>query len=316
MKYGESTLDSPSQLNQKPRKPKDIQVQKLPQLIPLAPGEKLSLRNDGQLEVFFIGVGSAFARRNFQTNLLIIKGDQHVMIDFGMTAPRALEETSGLDVMDLNTFLITHSHADHIGGLECAGLTNRYVGRPRRNLPKLRMIITEGYQEILWDRSLRGGMEWNEEINAATHERRLSFTDFFDPIRPLWVRQMPREVFHVNVGGLKIEMFRTKHIPDNAAGWQASFPSFGLYVDDRVFISMDTRFDAELIKEYADRSEAMFHDVQFFPGGVHASLAELETLSAEIKAKMLLMHYGDTWEQQNVANFAGWTQQGVRYVFG
>lgn len=287
---------------------------KLPQIIPLEPGKKLSLRNDGELEVFFIGVGSAFARRHFQTNLLIVKGNQHVMVDFGMTAPHALEATAGLEVTDLNMFLITHSHADHIGGLECVGLSNRYFGKPRRNLPKIRMIISEAYQEILWDRSLRGGMEWNEEINVG--ERRLLFTDFFDPIRPAWVRGSPREIFEVNVGGLKIEMFRTKHVPDNAAGWHSSFPSFGLYLDGRIFISMDTRFDKALIDEYADRSEVMFHDVQFFPGGVHASLMELETLPDEIKAKMYLMHYGDDWEKQNAANFAGWAQQGVRYVFG
>jgi hypothetical protein len=28
------------------------------------------------------------------------------------------------------------------------------------------------------------------------------------------------------------------------------------------------------------------------------------------------MHYGDTWESQNIDGFAGWTQQGVEYIFG
>lgn len=59
----------------------------------------------------------------------------------------------------------------------------------------------------------------------------------------------------------------------------------------------------------------MFHDVQFCPGAVHAPLNDLKTLPAEIKAKMWLMHYADNWQSQEIKDFAGWTQQGVRYIF-
>lgn len=276
-------------------------------------GEKLSLTNSGELEVFFLGVGSAFAKTLFQTNLIIVKGKEHVVVDFGMTAPRALDELARLDITDLNTFLVTHSHADHIGGLECAGLMNRFVGQPFMQKRKLRMVITEAYQQILWDRSLRGGMEWNEE--NIVEQRPLAFADFFTTIRPTWKKQQPREVYEVQIGDLQIEIFRTKHVPDTAPDWQASFPSVGLYLDDRVFISMDTRFDPELIDEYAGRSEMMFHDCQFFKGGVHASLEELKTLPEEIKQKMHLMHYGDNWPSQDITGFAGLAEQGVRYIF-
>ncbi|MFA6536200.1 MAG: MBL fold metallo-hydrolase [Candidatus Paceibacterota bacterium] len=279
----------------------------------LAPTEKLSLTNDGNLEVFFIGTGSAFARKHFQTNLLLIKGKEHLMVDFGMTGPLALATTARLDHGEINNLLISHSHADHIGGLECLALNRRYVGIPFQKRPKLKMIITEAYQEVLWDRSLRGGMEWNEEEENS--HKRLCFTDFFDPIRPGWLKKQPREVYEVNFGGMHIEMFRTKHIPDKAPDWQASFVSFGLFIDGHVFISMDTRFDEDLIHEYADRSSVMFHDVQFFPGAVHAPLAELRTLPPEVKAKMHLMHYADNWETQDITGFAGWVEQGVRYIF-
>ena len=283
------------------------------QLVPLFPDEKLSLRNNGDLEIFFIGVGNAKARKNNNLNLLLIKGDEHLMVDFGVTASRALHQTARLEVTDIGKFLITHSHADHIGGLEEAALDNRYVSRPSHKKPKLQMVITPAYQEILWDRSLRGGLEWNEEIK--TEQRRLTFTDYFDPIRPRWARNFPREAYRVSIGNINIEMFRTKHVPDNADNWEDSFSSFGLFVDDRVFLSMDTRFDPQLIEEYADRSEVMFHDVQFFPGAVHAPLEDLKTLPEEVKAKMHLMHYGDTFDKQDITGFAGWAKQGVRYVF-
>ena len=275
--------------------------------------KKLSLTNDGTLEAFWIGTGSAFALRHFQTNLLLIKGKTHIMVDFGSCAQLALNATAGLGILDIEVFLPTHSHADHIGGLECAMLKNRYEGIPFFKRPKLTAIITEQYQEILWDRSLRGGCEENERPEEGN--RFLTFTDFFNVVRPVWKANTPREIHEVNFGGIHLELFRTKHIPSKANGWQQSFYSLGLFLDGRVFISMDTRFDRELIEHYEERSEVMFHDVQFFPDAVHAPLADLRTLPSHVKEKMHLMHYSDDWEKQDIRGFAGWTQQGVRYVF-
>ncbi len=283
------------------------------QLIPLLPHEKLLLTNSGDLEVFFIGVGSAAAKKNNNLNLLLIKGDEHVMVDFGFTASRALTQTARLQVGDIDTFLITHSHADHIGGLEEAALENRYVGRKFKGKRKLRMVVTKRYQDILWDRSLRGGLECNEEDEVAN--RYLGFCDYFEPIHPVWGRREPREVDRVIVGNIEIELFRTKHVPDSAGDWDKSFVSYGLFVDGHVFISMDTRFDPALIEEYADRSSIMFHDVQFFPGAVHDPLADLKTLPEEVKAKMHLVHYADNFDQQDITGFGGWAKQGVRYIF-
>jgi len=273
----------------------------------------LSLTNDGRLEIVFIGVGSAFALEHNQTNFLIIKGGQHIMVDFGMTGPKALAQVAGLKVTDLQYILPTHSHADHVGGIECLGLTNRYVGMKFLSQPKLWMIIPEEYQRILWDYTLRGGLEYNEEERDT--KRKLSFSDFFRVIRPTWKTNQPREIFEAEVGGIHLEIFRTKHIPEQSEDWEASFVSFGLFIDGRVFISGDTKFDRDLIDMYAPRSEIMFHDVQFFPGAVHAPLTDLRTLPEEIKSKMLLMHYADNWQGQDISGFAGWAQQGVRYIF-
>jgi len=273
----------------------------------------LSLTNEGKLEIVFIGVGSALALTHYQTNFLIIKGNQHIMVDFGITGPQALVNTTGLKPVDIGFILPTHSHGDHVGGIESLALTNRYVGLPFLKKPKLCMIIPEGYQRILWDYTLRGGLEYNEEEKDT--KRKLSFSDFFCVIRPAWKANQPREIFEVKVGSIHLEIFRTKHIPEQSEDWEASFVSFGLSLDDRIFISGDTRFDQDLINLYAPQSECIFHDVQFFPGAVHAPLDDLKTLPAEIKAKMFLMHYADDWQKQDITGFAGWTEQGVRYIF-
>ncbi len=71
--------------------------------------QKLSLVNNGDLELFFIGTGSAFAKTSYQTNFIIIKGDTHIMVDFGMTGPRALYKTTGLDATEISTILPTQA---------------------------------------------------------------------------------------------------------------------------------------------------------------------------------------------------------------
>jgi len=273
---------------------------------------KKSLKNDGKLELFFIGTGSAFAQKHNQTNFLIIKGEDHVAVDFGMSGPKALLETAGLSPTDLRIVLPTHSHSDHVGGIECLALTNRYVGMRFMGHPKLKIIINEEYQRLLWTHTLQGGLEQNESQSGGAEC--LGFSDFFDVIRPSWKTHQPRETWTVNIGDIKIDLFRTKHIPEQANCWDASFVSYGLCIDDRVFYSGDTRFDADLIDIYKD-CEIMFHDDQFFPGAVHTPLADLKTLPDDIKKKMFLIHYADNYDLQDINGFGGWTKQGVSYIF-
>ncbi len=250
----------------------------------------LSLSTDGRLTLFFVGVGSAFSKRHYQTNLLIAKGSDHVLVDCGTKAPQALYEL-GISVTDIDTYLITHSHADHIGGLEEVMLLNRYVARRR---PKI--IVSETYQHILWDMSLRGGAAFNE----VQDDKYLTFGDMWKIVRPAWRANYPRETLEVNVGTINLKLFRTMHIPEQPATWQECLWSVGLIIDDRVMFTSDTRFDPELLESFGGLFdlEMIFHDAQFHEGGVHASTKELATLPAETKKKMILVHYGDAWEKQ------------------
>lgn len=247
----------------------------------------LPLTNDGYLSFFFVGVGSAFSKEHYQTNLLIIKGEDHIMIDCGTKSPQALFEL-GLSITDIRNFLITHSHADHIGGLEEAMLLGRYMKRMKPNI-----IINHIYQHLLWDMSLRGGSAYNEEHEGAD----LTFGDMWNIVRPNWLEYYPRETLEAQAGSINVKMFRTKHIPDNPASWQSSFWSCGVIIDDRIMFTSDTRFDRDLIERFSQKFniEYIFHDCQFFTGGVHASLDELNELKPEDKKKMILTHYGDNW---------------------
>ena len=46
-----------------------------------------------------------------------------------------------------------------------------------------------------------------------------------------------------------------------------------------------------------------------------ARINKIKTLPKEIKNKMHLIHYADNYDQQDIEGFAGWTQEGVSYVF-
>ena len=272
---------------------------------------KFSLANSGDLEIFFIGVGSAFTKRQYQTNLLVIKGEDHLLIDCGTRCAQAFYEL-GIPIAEVKHFLITHSHADHVGGLEEVALTGRYS-----NKRKPIMIINETYQHLLWDMSLRGGAAYNEEEARLM----LTFEDFFDIIRPTTITDFPRETFGTRVGKIDIKMMRTKHVPDSSSDWLSSFWSCGVIIDDRIMFTSDTRFDYDLIDHYEKRFnfEAIFHDCQFFTGGVHASLEELNRLQVEYKNKIYLTHYGDNWEDYldrvEGFGFAGLAKQHVYYNF-
>ena len=110
-------------------------------------------------------------------------------------------------------------------------------------------------------------------------------------------------------------MFRTFHIPEQAHNWEGSFISYGLFIDDRIFISGDTKFDPDIIYYYAGRSELMFQDVQFFEGAVHAYLGDLLTLDPQIQNKMHLIHYADNYGEQDYGEYLNLADAGIRYIF-
>jgi glyoxylase-like metal-dependent hydrolase (beta-lactamase superfamily II) len=273
--------------------------------------KQLPLSNKGELQLFPVGCGSAFSKRLYQNNWLVLKGDTHVMVDCGTRAPEALFEL-GRPVTDISTWLITHSHADHIGGLEEVMLMSRYVARKKPSV-----IITPEYQETLWNFSLRGGSEPNEQHDGEG----LGFTDFWEVIRPAALDGYPRDTCEITLGNLNIKLVRTHHFPEQAAGWKDSAYSVGLILDDRILFTGDTQFDRELLESYDERFhfEHIFHDVQFFTGGVHAGLEELMTLPPPLRSRMYLMHYADSWREHESrvreAGFAGFVRQQHFYTF-
>ncbi|MFH1233200.1 MAG: MBL fold metallo-hydrolase [Patescibacteria group bacterium] len=257
----------------------------------------------------FVGVGSAFAKKNDQTSLIIAKDEKTILVDIGNTIPKVLD-SKGINISGFDFYHITHSHGDHTGGMEELLLMSRYV---KKQKPKL--IITEPYYDILWDKTLRGGCAHNE-LDL------LKFSDLVIPVRPIWKQSRPREIYEINVEGINLEIFRTIHIPGNVDMWERAFWSTGLVVDHRVLFTSDTRFDPLIFQHLGmtTNMEAIFHDCQLYdPGTVHATIDELLTLPTELKSKMYLTHYGDNFDsienKGKASSFRGFAESWKIYKF-
>lgn len=275
------------------------------------PRGKLNLESSKHLRLFFMGVGSAFTKIHYQTNFLATQAGEHLLVDCGSKTPQAFFEL-GFPVTEIRNFFITHSHADHVGGLEEVMLTNRYVTRKKPTI-----YITPEYERLLWNQTLKGGAATNE----VHGQQALTFKDFWDVRRPVKRNDLSRDAWDFSVNPMRFTAFRTKHIPDSAESWKDSAWSTGLVVNDEILFTGDTRYDDELIESFCRDFPIRYiiHDCQLFTGGVHASLDELEKLDESYRNKILLVHYGDAWKKYRKrvkdSGFLGFLEQWKFYDF-
>jgi ribonuclease BN (tRNA processing enzyme) len=272
------------------------------------------------LTATFLGVGGAFAKRNFQSNVLIEawqtgpeqqdQPDDTLLIDFGTTGPLALhqlKDCAGFGYLRagaianypaLRRVLITHTHADHVGGLEELAFSTMFLSPAEEGKHfKPQLISAMSILVNLWDHSLKGGMEALRP-GEAEHDR---------------FQMLKRYEF---------SLFPTDHMRIRQ---KYDWPSFGVLMTDRktgetAFFSGDTKFDYAAYATMLHDSKMNFHEVELheYPDPVHSLLSELRTMPADVKSKTLLYHYNDDFDTAAYAcvaeEFAGFVQPQTRYV--
>ncbi|NQX57590.1 MBL fold metallo-hydrolase [Paenibacillus qinlingensis] len=223
------------------------------------------------LQIQMLGTGSAFSKLYYNTSALIRSTDATLLIDCGPTVPKSLSEID-LELDQINGILISHIHADHIGGLEEVAFRLFY----QYNRKRVQLYVTEALAEVLWENSLKGGL-YNPE--DGFHQ----LQDYFELV------YLQERVPYQISPELTIEIVPTLHIAQKL--------NYSIFINHRTFYSADLQFNNDfLINEvvHTRNCHTIFHDCQLIgPGYVHTTLAELLTLPAEVQKRTYLMHYDD-----------------------
>lgn len=227
------------------------------------------------MKIKFFGTGAAFTLKNYQTNLGIQIDGKWLLLDAGGDIRFSLKE-AGLSYKDIDALYLSHLHADHAGGLEYLGFCTFFD-------PSCSKIALCGNGELLrraWGDTLKGGME-------SVQGRMLTLDDFFivNGIRP-------NDFFKWK--GITFRPVQSVHIMN---GYSLA-PCYGLMIEQnekKLFWTADCQFCPNQIMDFYKQADMIIQDCETAPfkSGVHAHFSELCTLPADIKKKMILVHYQD-----------------------
>ncbi len=255
------------------------------------------------MRITFIGSGSAFTLNNYQSNILLeldvdTNGMNHVdrlLLDCGTDARFALRDMN-LNAGHIDSIYISHTHADHIGGLEWYAFSRKFSDLP---LPKL--YISQYFENALWF-SLAPGLQSITGQTANLHT-------YFDV-----TSIAANGVFTWR--GIEFKLIQVPHIFD---GFN-SYPSFGLFFEvngKKIYITTDMQFNFQKPFKPYEYADIIFQDCETAqkPSGVHAHFNQLKTLPPEIKEKMWLYHYGME-KLPNAINdgFKGFVKKGQAFI--
>jgi ribonuclease BN (tRNA processing enzyme) len=158
-----------------------------------------------------------------------------------------------------------------MNGLEGVAFWKRFAEGKR-----LTLHTTSDVRAVLWDQRLRAPMEhlWDGKTM-----RTLGFDEYFDFRAAPWDRSC-------DVGPFRVTLRRTiHHVPTSAMLVEAGGRTLGY--------SADTAFDPTLI-EFLARADVIVHETNLGPA--HTAYTDLLTVPQEIRARMRLIHYPDSFD--------------------
>ena len=225
-----------------------------------------------------LGTGDAFAKNYYNNNALLTDDNYTLLIDCGITATLAMQ-TIGKSFLDVTATLITHIHADHVGGLGELAHTLKHTYDD-----KMTLLLPESLVEPLWDYMIKEDLFPKESV--------ASLNDLFE------VRTLKPGTKYPLSSSITLELIRTPHIPGKE--------SYSILLNNDIFYSADMTFQPELLLSLVrDRGvRKILHECQLKGSGVvHTTLKELMTLPEDVRRIVKLMHYSD--EKPNFIGLTG-----------
>lgn len=252
------------------------------------------------MKLTFLGTGSAFSMKNFQTNAVIEDDGRRLLLDCGTDIRWSLAEQK-LSYKDINAIYISHLHADHIGGMEYMALSSYFTP----NFPHIHLYGNRGVLELGWDTVLKGGL-------SSIQGKIVTLDDYFN------VTKLDSNG-SFRWGTAEFKIVQTVHIMDG----YSIVPSFGLMIKNggrTTYYVTDSQFCPHQIQDFYNQSDLIFQDCETYPfkSGVHAHYDDLKTLNPATKAKMYLIHWSDNFtddidkhNEEAIANgFKGFAKKG------
>jgi len=244
-------------------------------------------------KIVWLGTGSGFNTALGNTSFMM-SGDTNrkLLVDCGFSVTPYLLQ-NGL-INQITDIVITHQHADHIGGLELFAFYWFFVLAKQEPRPIIH-LPNQAFADRLWNEALRAGLGYNQYPDGQP--RILVLTDYFDV-------QIGTKV---SIPGLPtVEYVPTNHL--------TAMESYALKFCNELYYSGDS---TELpLTDFP----IIFQDCQFTKGLKFTSHIEYERLKTElpeeVKQKIWLVHLGNGWEKiEAVADgFAGFVRPGQEFV--
>ncbi len=218
------------------------------------------------LNARFLGVGNAGNRMLGSAALVLERqGAPLLLIDCGPDTLDAFHTRYGILPPAL---FITHTHLDHVGGLENLFYRACFAADGRRH--DIRLFVPAPLVAHLHQRIA----DYPSNIAEGG-------VNFWDVLRLVPVSR------HFCLADLEFSVYPVRHHgPDSA---------FGLHLPGSFFYSGDTRPLPELMSTVAARDETLFHDCGRVGNPSHTGLDDvLREYSAGIRARLVAYHYGST----------------------
>lgn len=252
------------------------------------------------MKLLFLGSGSAFTLGdNYQASMLLKHDNgQNFLIDCGSDSRWSLNEQK-LTYKDIHNIYVSHLHSDHVGGLEWLALVTKFD--PACDKPNL--YISDTMVGDLWNHVLSGGLRSIENVEANL--------ETFFTIHP--IKDNGSFIWQ----GIEMKLVKTIHYKSGST----VMPTYGLFFTVngcKIYISADSQFTPDLLAEYYNEADIIFHDCETSPTPthVHANYKDLITLPEKIKKKMWLYHYNPGPLPKAIEDgFKGFVKKGQSFNF-